>query len=122
MGVSVNDEVASLEVAGDGDAARWERVVGVWAQMSVLFVASGFTLIDSDASIFPNVDQGSVWVDNRVPDLLNPSAVPGSKWCVQSLLLSLAACGVEKFPPCRPDLWGWAGLLWVMDNGVVGWV
>lgn len=82
VGVPVDDEVASLEVAGDGNAARWERVVGVWAQMSVLFVASGFTLIDSDASIFPNVDQGSVWIDHRVPDLLNPSAVPRSKWCV----------------------------------------
>jgi hypothetical protein len=82
VGVPVDDEVASLEVAGDGNAARWERVVGVWAQMSVLFVAAGFTLIDSDASILPDVDQGSVWIEHRVPDLLNPSAVPRSKWCV----------------------------------------
>ena len=85
-------------------------------------VASGFMLIDSDTSILPNVDQGSVWIDHRVPDLLNPSAVPGSKWHVQSLLLSLAVRGSEEIPPCGPDLRGGAGLLWVVEDGVAGWV
>ena len=90
--------------------------------MLVLLVASVFSLVDTDAAILPDVDQGSVWVDHRVPDLLNPSAVPGSKWCVQGLLLSVAVRVPEEFPPCGPDLWGGAGLSWVVKDGVAGWV
>jgi hypothetical protein len=105
-GVSVDDEVASLKVAADGNAAHREQVVGVWVQVTVLLVVSVFSLIDADVAILPDVDQGSVWADHPVPDLLNPSAVPGSKWCVQSLLLSLAVRVSVEFPPCGPDLLG----------------
>ena len=55
-GIAIYNEVASLEGTGDGNTAQGERVVGVGAEVLVLFMAAVLSFIDSYMAFLPYVD------------------------------------------------------------------
>ena len=79
-----SDEVTSLEDTSDSrDATNGERICGVWVKVSILFLASSLLFIDTDMSLAPNVNDGSIRIDNGIPSLCYASLVPSAKGCVE---------------------------------------